>query len=320
MRKILITGGTGFVGSHLVRFLKNDATDLSVLSSTSRDSRELTEGVRVYQVDLRNADDVRVALQEIRPADVYHLAGITAVDLSWRTPAVTFEVNVCGTHNLFEAAMNLKSPPRILNVSTAQVYAPSTSALTELSFVHPDNPYAASKAMAELLAVQYRKAASGGVVTARSFNHSGPGQQTRFVLSSLAKQFAEIQAGSRPPRLICGNVEVERDFSDVRDVVRAYSALIEKGRLNEIYNVCSGSAVRLLNIIRKFELIAGVRVSIETDPSRFRPDEVRRMVGDYNKIRTETGWNPQVSLDETLGDLLDYWRAKLSNSASTEDR
>jgi GDP-4-dehydro-6-deoxy-D-mannose reductase len=261
-------------------------------------------------VDIRKADDVRSVVREVRPAELYHLAGVSAVDLSWRSPSLTFEVNVVGTYNLFEAAMGLSTPPRILNVSTAQVYAPSTSALTETSFLRPDNPYAASKAMAELLSVQYRKAELGGIITARSFNHSGPGQQTHFVLSSIAKQFAEIEAGLRPATLTCGNIELERDFADVRDVVRAYYALVEKGRTDEVYNVCSGSAVRLRDIIQKFEAIGGIKVAIETDPTRIRHGEVPRVLGDYTKIRRETGWRPQVSLDETLRDLLDYWRGK----------
>lgn len=295
------------MGCHLVRLLKTAQTDISVLSSSAIGCREPAPGVRFYQVDLRRADDVRTVLREITPDHVYHLAGISAVDKSWGEPATTFQVNVVGAHNLFEAAMGRPTPPRILNVSTAQVYAPSTSALNETSLVHPDNPYAASKAMAELLSVQYRKSGAGGVITARAFNHSGPGQTTQFVLSSMAKQFAEILSGVRPPKLACGNVEVERDFTDVRDVVRAYVALIEKGRPKEVYNVCSGSTIRLADAIQKFEEISGIRVFVETDPSRIRSHEVPRVVGDYTKIRTETGWTPQIPLDQTLRDLLSYW-------------
>jgi GDP-4-dehydro-6-deoxy-D-mannose reductase len=312
VRKILITGGTGFVGTHLVGLLKTASVEIFVLSSTTRDSGEAA-GLRFYQVDLRKADDVRSAVQDITPDHVYHLAGISAVDRSWREPAATFEINVVGAHNVFEAAMGLPAPPRILNVSTAQVYAPSSSALTETSTVSPDNPYAASKAMAELLSVPYRKSASGGVITARAFNHSGPGQTTQFVLSSMARQFAEIQAGVRPPRLTCGNLDVKRDFTDVRDVVRAYAMLIEKGKPNEVYNVCSGSAIRLADVVQEFEAISGIKVSVETDPSRIRSQEVPRVIGDCSKIRRETGWAPRVPLDQTLRDLLSYWTEKTAS-------
>jgi GDP-4-dehydro-6-deoxy-D-mannose reductase len=268
--------------------------------------------VDYHVVDIRRADDVRSVVHNFSPTHVYHLAGISAVDASWNNPRLTFEVNVLGAYNLFEAAMSLPSLPRILNVSTSQVYAASDMILSESSLISPDNPYAASKAMAEMLRVQYRKCIGGGIVTARSFNHTGPGQTPNFVLPSIAKQFAEMEAGLRPRRLTAGNLEVTRDFSDVRDVVLAYSALLEKGRIDEVYNVCSGSAVRLADIIRKFEAISGIAVEIETDPARLRCNEVSRILGDSTKIRTETGWSPQIPLEKTIRDLLDYWRKRSS--------
>ena len=155
--------------------------------------------------------------------------------------------------------MSLPSPPRILNVSTSQVYACSSRPLREDSLIRPDNPYAASKAMAELLMVAYQRNEAGGIVTARAFNHTGPGQPPSFVLPSIAKQFAEIEAGLQPPKLTVGNIEVERDFTDIRDVVRAYCMLLDRGRTGEIYNVCSGSAVRLADIIQMFQSISGIK-------------------------------------------------------------
>jgi GDP-4-dehydro-6-deoxy-D-mannose reductase len=214
--------------------------------------------------------------------------------------------------------MSLPSLPRILNVSTSQVYASSNTILTEGSPVNPENPYAASKAMAELLRVQYRKCSRGGIITARSFNHTGPGQTPSFVLPSIAKQFAEIGAGLRPPRLAVGNIEVKRDFTDVRDVVAGYFALLEKGRSNEVYNVCSGSAVRLADVIRKFEALCGIAIQIETDPGRLRSNEVAQILGDATKIRRETGWSPQIPLEKMLRDLMDYWLEKVKRGSSAE--
>ncbi len=271
-----------------------------------------------YELDIRRADEVRSVVHKVSPTHIYHLAGISAVDVSWSNPRLTFEVNVLGAFNLFEAAMSLPALPRILNVSTSQVYASSDTILTESSPVNPDNPYAASKAMAEFLRVQYRKCIGGGIITARSFNHTGPGQPPNFVLPSIAKQFAEMEAGLRPPKLTVGNIEVKRDFTDVRDVVLAYCALLDKGRTDEIYNVCSGSAVRLADIIAKFEAISGIAVQIETDPGRLRGNEVSQIFGDSTKIRTETGWSPQIVLDKTIRDLLDYWREKIKGDSSTE--
>jgi GDP-4-dehydro-6-deoxy-D-mannose reductase len=311
VERVLITGGTGFVGTHLIRFLKSHGSNIAVIASGDGTSWQEPE-VDYYVVDIRRAADVRSVVHNVSPTLVYHLAGISAVDVSWDNPRLTFEVNVTGAYNLFEAAMSLPSLPRILNVSTSQVYAASDMTLSETSLVSPDNPYAASKAMAEMLRVQYRKCIGGGIVTARSFNHTGPGQTPNFVLPSIAKQFAEMEAGLRPRRLTAGNLEVTRDFSDVRDVVLAYSALLEKGRIDEVYNVCSGSAVRLADIIRKFEAISGIAVEIETDPARLRCNEVSRILGDSTKIRTETGWSPQIPLEKTIRDLLDYWRKRSS--------
>jgi GDP-4-dehydro-6-deoxy-D-mannose reductase len=312
VRRVLITGGTGFVGPHLIRFLKSkpNSSTIAVIGAGGSQSRQ-EPGVDYYELDIRKADEVRSVVRKISPTHIYHLAGISAVDVSWSDPRLTFEVNVLGASNLFEAAMGLPSIPRILNVSTSQVYASSDAILTENSQVNPENPYAASKAMAELLRVQYRKCSAGGIVTARSFNHTGPGQTPNFVLPSIAKQFAEIEAGLRPPKLTVGNIEVKRDFMDVRDVVQAYSALLDKGRTNEIYNVCSGSAHRVADVIGKFEAISGITIQIDTDPARLRSNEVSQILGDSTKMRTETGWSPQIPLEKTLRDLLDYWRANI---------
>jgi GDP-4-dehydro-6-deoxy-D-mannose reductase len=304
------------VGPHLIQFLKSDSSTIAVIAAGDRRSRQET-GVDYYELDIRRADEVRSVVRKISPTHIYHLAGISAVGVSWSNPRLTFEVNVLGASNLFEAAMSLPLLPRILNVSTAQVYASSDKILTESSPVNPENPYAASKAMAELLRVQYRKCSGGGIITARPFNHTGPGQTPNFVLPSIAKQFAEMEAGIRPRRLTAGNVEVKRDFTDVRDVVPAYFALLDRGRADEVYNVCSGSAVRLADVIRNFEELSGIAIQIETDPGRLRSNEVPQIIGDSTKLRTETGWNPQISWEKTLQDLLDYWREKVTNKGGS---
>lgn len=310
MSRILITGGTGFVGRHLLQLLKPFTSRVAVLASGGTSAPE--SDVDYYEVDIRNRDAVRSVIQEVRPTQIYHLAAVSAVDTSWSNPSLTFEVNVFGSNNLFSAAMDLPSPPRILNVSTAQVYASSSQPLSEDSFVRPGNPYAASKAMAEMLVVAYQKHSEGGIITARSFNHTGPGQPPNFVLPSMAKQFAEIEAGLRPAKLSVGNIYVERDFTDIRDVVRAYRALLEKGKTNETYNVCSGSAIRLADIIRMFESISGTKVTVETEAARVRHDDIMKVSGDPAKIREETGWHPEISLSQTIADLLEYWRQDLS--------
>lgn len=286
---------------------------IAVLASGERSFSE--PGVEYHEQDIRNRDGVRELVREVNPEQIFHLAGISAIDVSRKDPRLTYEVNVIGADNLFDAAMSQAHAPRILNVSTSQVYAPAASALKESSLIRPDNPYAASKAMAELLVLQYRGRAKGGIITTRSFNHVGPGQPETFVMSSLAKQFAEIESKARPPKLIVGNIGVRRDFTDVRDVVQAYCALLEKGRIGEVYNVCSGSAVSITEVIQMFEEIAGIKVQIEVDAKRVR-SEVEQICGDNSKLQAETGWMPTIPLQKTLEDLLEYWRSEVRRGNS----
>ncbi|MFI5070113.1 MAG: GDP-mannose 4,6-dehydratase [Terriglobales bacterium] len=306
---ILITGGTGFVGKHLIQLLVQRGDSVAVLSSSLSSGQQ--SGVRYYEADVRDRDRVREIVREVNPTQLFHLAGITAVDASWANPRLTYEVNVWGAYNVFEAAMHLSSPPAILNVSTSQVYARSSEKLSESSPVAPDNPYSASKAMAELLRIEFKNCSTGRIVTARPFNHSGPGQAPNFVLSSMAKQFAEIELGLRPAKLSLGNIEIKRDFTDARNVVEAYALLLEKGNTGEIYNVCSGSAVGLSEIIKMFEAAANQPIEVEVDPSKVRPNEPRNICGNPDKITSETGWSPKIPLQKTVSDLLDYWKSKL---------
>lgn len=314
----LITGGSGFVGQHLIRLLQQREASIAVLSfgRTSRSPEE--RGVHFYEADVRDRDCIAGIVREVNPSHVYHLAAVSAVDVSWANPRLTYEVNFWGTCNVFEAAMKLPAPARILNVSTSQVYARSTERLTETSPIAPDNPYSASKAMSELLSVEFKRSSSGGVVTARPFNHSGPGQAANFFLSAIAKQFAAISLGIAPPKLSVGNIAVKRDFSDVRDVVEAYALLIEKGRVGETYNVCSGVAVRLSDVIKMFEAASKVKVEIVTIPGKIRADDPDEVCGDPTKIRSETGWTPKLSLEKTTSHLLDYWQAILRQERAIE--
>lgn len=290
-------------------FLVSRGAQVGVLAS-GEFSKELS-GAALYEADVRDCDKVHSAMHDFRPHHVYHLAAISSVPFSWKSPRQTYEVNVLGTLNLFEAAMSLPSPPRILNVSTAQVYAPSDLALSETNSVAPDNPYAASKLMAELSRIQFRNSSTGGVITARSFNHTGPGQSSEFVLPSIAKQFAEIEAGQREPKLTLGNIHVKRDFTDVRDVVEAYFLLLQKGSVNETYNVCSGRARSIKETVEEFELISDIKVEIETYASKRRTGEVEAVCGDPAKIRAATGWAPKILWKNSLHDLLNFWRTEL---------
>lgn len=316
MQRILITGGTGFVGSYLVRFLKSPGTKVIVVSSEEPKVREAD--VDYCKADIRNLDEIQAVFRGAKPNRVFHLAGVSSVARSWDNPRLAFDVNVVGSYNVFETALRLPSPPKILNISTSQVYAHSSPPLTETSSQAPDNPYAATKAMAELLMVLYKKCTNGGVITARAFNHTGPGQSPEFVLPSFAKQFAEIEAGLYPPVLKVGNINVKRDFTDVRDVVAAYSELLDKGTAGEIYNVCSGRAVLLADIVTLLQKNCNVAVKIEVEANRVRSSDVPALVGDPRKLQTTTGWSPKIPLETTLKDLQDYWRAAVKCKATND--
>jgi len=316
-QRILITGGTGFVGSHLIPYLKSSNVDLTVVSSKVPARHD--SDVNYCVADIRNADDTAAAIRAANPDQVFHLAGVSSIAASWNDPRRALEVNVIGSYNVFEAAMRQPSPPRILNVSTAQVYAPSDVALKETSPTSPDNPYAATKAMAELLMVQHQGSRSGGIVTVRAFNHTGPGQSPAYVLPSFAKQLAEMEAGLCAPVLKVGNIQVKRDFTDVRDVVVAYCELLAKGKTGEVYNVCSGRAVLLADLVRELQENCSVAIEIEADPKRLRAREPALMVGDPGKIMRETNWTPRISLQSSLKDLLVYWRARVKAESAKEN-
>ncbi|MBV9626447.1 MAG: GDP-mannose 4,6-dehydratase [Acidobacteria bacterium] len=314
MARILITGGTGFVGAHLMACLQTRSSSIAVLASGATPCR--LPGVDYYEADIRDFDALKMIFREVKPEQVFHLAGISDVGSAWNNARQTYEVNFWGTLNVFEAALGLPNPPRVLNISTAQVYAAGFHPLSETDPVAPGNPYAASKAMAELLMVGTGKHSTGGIITVRAFNHSGPGQSEKFALPTIAKQFAEIEAGRRPRTLLLGNTAVRRDFTDVRDVVRAYCLLLERGTIGEIYNVCSGSAVALTDIISLFRLLVNGEVEIGTDASKLRSHEVDSICGNPEKTFRATGWRPQIPLANTIADLLDYWRSHIRAEVS----
>jgi GDP-4-dehydro-6-deoxy-D-mannose reductase len=310
VRRILITGGTGFVGCHLIRSLKS--FDVKIFAISSGEVSTPEPGVDYLKADIRRADEIGSIIREANPEQVYHLAAVSTVGDAGNDPRSAFDTNVLGSYNVFGAVMRLPVPPRVLYVSTSQVYASSDHALAETSLSAPDNHYAATKAMAELLAVQYRKASSGGIIIARAFNHTGPGQRTSFVMPSIAKQLAEAEAGLCPPVIKVGNLNVRRDFTDVRDVVMAYQKLIANGKTGETYNVCSGRAVFLEDLVRELQKQCRVKTEIQIDQNRVRANEVALMLGDPGKLYKTTGWTPRLPVENTLQALLDYWRIQIA--------
>jgi GDP-4-dehydro-6-deoxy-D-mannose reductase len=299
--RALVTGASGFVGRYLVDELRRSGAEVLACGGPHDGDGEY------FPLDLGNIETMRAALERGRPTVVFHLAAQTFVPASLSAPAETYEANVLGTARLSEAVREYGGgpTPRIVFTSSAEVYGPrgrDELPLHENLDLRPANPYAASKAAAEAILLAEARSFGLDVVVARAFNHIGPGQDERFVVPSLAIQLARIAAGA-PPQLLVGNLTAARDFLDVRDVVNAYIALARDGERSEVYNVCSGGAVTIRDILRELIAIAHVPVDVREDPARMRPADVPILAGSPEKLRARTGWQPQLTLVRSLRDV-----------------
>jgi GDP-4-dehydro-6-deoxy-D-mannose reductase len=294
--RAFVTGGQGFVGTWLRDHLRESGDDVVIAEA---------------QLDITDSEGLGRALVDVAPDAVYHLAALTHVGQSWGEPEEVFRVNAGGTLNLLEAARRCPSPPRVLLTSSAEVYGAVKAEdlpLTERSPLLPVSPYAASKVAAEFLGVQAHLGHGLPVIRARSFNHIGPGQAPSFAVSGLAKRIIEAErAGEKELRV--GNLRPRRDFTDVRDVVRAYRLLVLRGEPGNVYNVCSGADVAIEDIVRRLMSIAGSGLDLVVDPALERPADLPVLRGDSTLLRSVTGWRPTLPIDTTLRDVLEQWRA-----------
>lgn len=305
----LVTGAAGFAGSHLLDLLAADGTPVVAWHRPSGHPPRARDGVQWRAVDLLDREAVRSEIRSAHPAAVYHLAGAAHVGQSWATTRHTLEVNVLGTHHVVEALRTEAPDARVLVTSSALVYAPSDSALDEGCPLAPDSPYGVSKLAQELVGTGH--AQSPPVFLARPFNHIGPRQSPAFSSAAFARQIAEIEAGVRPPEISVGNLDAQRDLTDVRDTVRAYRAILEGGRPERPYNVCSGSAVAVRAVLELLLSHSRVTVRVATDPSRYRPNDTPLVLGNPARIRSELGWSAVIPLEQTTHDLLEYWRSEI---------
>ena len=308
MARLLVTGAGGFVGSHLIELLEPDHPN--VTGWLRPGTEPLVRGSRVswQDVEMHDREAVARAVAELAPDHIYHLAGVPHVGESWQHTHETFAGNVLATHHLLDAVRRAGLRPRILITSTAFVYAPLNRAITEHDLVRPNSPYGTSKLAQEMLSKRAWEDDGIATLIARSFNHVGPRQAASFVASSIARQIAEIETGKRTPTLVMGNIDSERDIMDVRDTVRAYRAMMTSATPGIPYNVSSGTAIKVRALVELMTSQARVPVAIEQDPSRFRPNDTPLVLGDHSRLTADTGWSPQIPLEQTVGDLLGYWR------------
>lgn len=304
---VLVTGAGGFAGSHLVEHLRASPKQRRGEGGSSSD--RVVAWTRQI-VDLLDRDRVRAAIRELRPAQIYHCAGVPHVAESWRDTAQPLEGNVLATEHLFDALRSEGIRCRILVPGSATVYAPSSEPISETDPIAPASPYAISKLAQEQLALRAIQEDGLDVVLTRSFNHTGPRQTPAFVAPSMARQIALIERGQLEPVIKVGNLDAQRDVTDVRDVARAYAALMQSGKTGVVYNVASGLARSIRSILEALVSRSKMPVRIEVDHTRMRPNDVPVVVGNHSRLTESTEWHPQVSFDQMLDDLLSYWRGQ----------
>jgi GDP-4-dehydro-6-deoxy-D-mannose reductase len=311
VRRVLITGAGGFVGSYLVAYLAEAYPGWQV-TGTIRHAAERASGF--VPCDLRDAGAVLSLIERTAPEMVIHLAGQSNVPASLKDPETTLANNILGTLHLLDGCRAHAPNARLLIISSSEVYGPTppeTQPLCEERPLRPVNPYAVSKAAQEMLALQYAHSYALDVVVARPFNHIGPGQTDRFVVSAFARQVVEVERGERRAVSV-GNLDAARDFTDVRDVVRAYPLLLEKGEPGGIYNIGRGTAVTIGDLLDLLRRLAHRPIAIERDPARLRPSDVPVMIADTTRLRQATGWQPEIPLVQSLDAIVAWWRVALT--------
>jgi GDP-4-dehydro-6-deoxy-D-mannose reductase len=308
-RRILITGAAGFAGGHLIERLGADQRIVGWFKPDTPRPRD-AGGVEWMPVELVDRDAVEAAVSAAAPTEIYHLAGAPSVETSWVNAVPHLQINALGTHYLLRAVERAARRCRVLVVTSAQVYRTGDDPIREDAPLVPSSPYGLTKLAQDQLALQ---AASDGldVVVARPFNHIGPRQTPGFAVASFARQVARIEAGLESPVMRVGNLETRRDMTDVRDVADAYVRIMESGLAGRPYNVCSGRARRMRDLLERLCELASVDITIETDPARLRPNDVPVIEGDATRLRAELEWRPHIDLDQTLRDTLDWWRAEV---------
>ncbi|MGB3340585.1 MAG: GDP-mannose 4,6-dehydratase [bacterium] len=316
--RILITGISGFAGSHLAEYFLNEGKHEIYGTIRWRSDRQnivgIQEKLNLLECDIKDAFAVNTVIEQVKPDQIFHLAAQSYVPFSWRAPEVTLTTNIIGELNVFEAVRATKLDSYIHIAGSSEEYGLVYSdelPIKETNPLRPLSPYGVSKVTQDFLGFQYFKSYGMNIVRTRAFNHTGPRRGTVFATSNFARQIVEIEKGKREPVIKVGNLDAVRDFCDVRDVTRAYALSLSKGEPGEVYNISSGVGIKIKDMLDKLITISKVNLKIETDKSRMRPSDVELLVGSAEKFKKATGWKPLIPFEQTLSDLLDYWRNKI---------
>ena len=312
-KKALIIGAAGFVGGYLLRHLKEERGCEVVVTKLPGEVLDAADA-KVCELDILDKESIIELLFAERPDEIYHLAAQSSVSVAWKNPQLTVDVNVKGGVNLLEALRELYFKPRVLLVGSGEEYGhirPGCTPINEETLLDPGNIYAATKACQNMLGRIYARAYDLELIMVRAFNHIGPGQAPIFVVSDFCKQAVEIEKGLREPVMRVGNLSARRDFTDVRDVVRAYALLTEHGIAGQTYNVGSGHAVEIRQVLQTIIERCGAEIKVETDPAKIRPVDVPVIEADITKLNEATGWEPRIPLERTIDEVLAYWRERV---------
>lgn len=316
---ILITGITGFGGSHLAECLvgKNGASLFGTIRGRHRQLEfinHIKDRLNLLECDLTDTNSVGQTIEEAQPDAIYHLAAQSFVPTSWRAPQETFNSNVIGTLNLLEAVRKSSFDPKILITGSSEEYGlvhENELPIKETNQLRPLSPYAVSKVAQDLLGFQYHQSYGMRIIRTRAFNMIGPRSGEKIVSANFAIQIAKIEKGIQQPVMQVGNLTPRRDFVDVRDVAHAYTMAMERCNSGEVYNICTENAIEVKYILDKFLSLTEKKIRIEQDPTRMRPSDVPLLIGDCSKFKEATAWKPQISVDQSLEDVLNYWRERV---------
>lgn len=322
--KVLITGITGFAGSHLADYILEmgnvQVFGIERWRSKTENIDHIREKIKLHECDIRDASSVRKVIEQIVPDLIFHLAAQSFVPTSWSAPAETITTNIIGQLNIFEAVRDIGINPRIAIAGSSEEYGlvkEDETPIKETNPLRPLSPYGVSKVGQDLLGYQYYQSFKLNIIRTRGFNHTGPRRPPVFVCSDIAKQIARIEYKLQPPSIHIGNLDAKRDFTDVRDMVKGYWLALQKGIPGEVYNICSGKSYSVRQILDILLGLSDAKIEIKQEKARMRPSDVPNLLGDNTKFVKQTGWQPTIAFEQTLKDLLEFWRERV-NSHSTK--